>query len=349
MSNWMLPSVPSRVLLEPHAQRRSACPRDRRRLNASPASRSRRSARSRVRLGASSAAPSQRGARDGETPGAGEGAAKRRTRWRTKVVRTRPMREPGSLHHSLAARHASAGRRSTAIIRLRRHVPRPSPRRSRHARRFASRRPCSKRTTSPRVAARRATVHGDRRSPSAPARRCVVTGANGRGKTTLLRMLAGLTLPEAGEIRLDGVRVAPRSRRRCAPPSPSPATRSRSRTSCPRARTWRRSSRCPVRAPDDATSSMPRSSASRSASGPIAAGARRCRRDSVAASASRASRCRAGACGSSTSRSPRSTPPAPRCSRSWSRAHLDRGGLAVASTHAPLALPPARARTLSLD
>jgi heme exporter protein A len=29
--------------------------------------------------------------------------------------------------------------------------------------------------------------------------------------------------------------------------------------------------------------------------------------------------------------------------------HLERGGLVVASTHAPLALPPARVRTLSLD
>jgi len=37
----------------------------------------------------------------------------------------------------------------------------------------------------------------------------VVTGANGRGKTTLLRMLAGLSMPEAGEIRLDGAAVAP--------------------------------------------------------------------------------------------------------------------------------------------
>jgi len=37
----------------------------------------------------------------------------------------------------------------------------------------------------------------------------VVTGANGRGKTTLLRMLAGFTLPDAGEIRLDGAAVAP--------------------------------------------------------------------------------------------------------------------------------------------
>jgi heme exporter protein A len=42
----------------------------------------------------------------------------------------------------------------------------------------------------------------------APRTALVVTGANGRGKTTLLRVLAGLTLPEAGEIRLDGVPVA---------------------------------------------------------------------------------------------------------------------------------------------
>ena len=37
----------------------------------------------------------------------------------------------------------------------------------------------------------------------------VVTGANGTGKTTLLRMLAGLTAPESGEIRWQGRRAGP--------------------------------------------------------------------------------------------------------------------------------------------
>jgi len=37
----------------------------------------------------------------------------------------------------------------------------------------------------------------------------IVTGANGTGKTTLLRMLAGLSAPESGEIRWQGKRVAP--------------------------------------------------------------------------------------------------------------------------------------------
>jgi len=37
----------------------------------------------------------------------------------------------------------------------------------------------------------------------------VVTGANGTGKTTLLRMLAGLSVPESGEIRWNGKPVGP--------------------------------------------------------------------------------------------------------------------------------------------
>jgi heme exporter protein A len=37
----------------------------------------------------------------------------------------------------------------------------------------------------------------------------VVTGPNGTGKTTLLRMLAGFVAPAAGEIRWNGAKVAP--------------------------------------------------------------------------------------------------------------------------------------------
>jgi heme exporter protein A len=42
-----------------------------------------------------------------------------------------------------------------------------------------------------------------------PGHVLVVTGANGTGKTTLLRMLAGLSVPESGEIRWNGRPVAP--------------------------------------------------------------------------------------------------------------------------------------------
>jgi heme exporter protein A len=43
----------------------------------------------------------------------------------------------------------------------------------------------------------------------APGRALVVTGANGTGKTTMLRMLAGLSMPAAGEIRWNGRAVRP--------------------------------------------------------------------------------------------------------------------------------------------
>jgi ABC-type Fe3+/spermidine/putrescine transport system ATPase subunit len=64
-----------------------------------------------------------------------------------------------------------------------------------------------------------ATHHAlDRVSLSAAPRECVVIlGPSGCGKTTLLRLIAGLDVPDAGEIWLNGVQVASPGRSLLAP------------------------------------------------------------------------------------------------------------------------------------
>ena len=68
--------------------------------------------------------------------------------------------------------------------------------------------PCSKPTISPRAAAYTRLFAGLSFRVE-PGQALVVTGANGTGKTTLLRMLAGLSAPESGEIRWNGATLAP--------------------------------------------------------------------------------------------------------------------------------------------
>ena len=174
----------------------------------------------------------------------------------------------------------------------------------------------------------------------------VVTGANGRGKTTLLRMLAGLTLPEAGEIRLDGVRVA----------AFAPALRA-AVTFAGHALALKDE----LSARENLASLVALSGASASSDDLDAALGRVALRERAHLAArvlSQGQRRRIGLARLALSRR-----------RVWIldepvtaldaagaallaelvAAHLDRGGLAVASTHAPLALPSARSRTLSLD
>jgi len=66
-----------------------------------------------------------------------------------------------------------------------------------------------------RLAARRghATLFTDVEFAVREGEALVVTGPNGVGKTTLLRMLAGLTAPEAGAIRWHGETVRPFDKR----------------------------------------------------------------------------------------------------------------------------------------
>ena len=163
----------------------------------------------------------------------------------------------------------------------------------------------------------------------------IVTGPNGTGKTTLLRMLAGLSAPAAGEIRWNGQRIDPFSMhlravvayaghlpalkdeltteenlvslvglsgaRRPGPRSAAPSTALRCRTGVP----------CP-----------------RDCSPPASAGA----------SGSPGCSLPDGRCGSSTSRSRRSTPPGRRCSPGW---------CTITSTVAASPSPPRTRRSAS--
>ncbi|HET9340810.1 MAG TPA: cytochrome c biogenesis heme-transporting ATPase CcmA [Casimicrobiaceae bacterium] len=174
----------------------------------------------------------------------------------------------------------------------------------------------------------------------------VVTGANGRGKTTLLRMLAGLTLPEAGEIRLDGVRVA----------AFAPALRA-AVTFAGHALALKDE----LTARENLASLVALSGASvppaelDAALERVALG----ERATLAARVlSQGQRRRVGLARLALSRrrvwildEPVTALDAAGAAllASLVAAHLGRGGLAVASTHAPLALPPAQVRALSLD
>lgn len=52
-----------------------------------------------------------------------------------------------------------------------------------------------------------------------PAELVFLVGGNGSGTTTLAKLLTGLYVPEAGEVRLDGGRVADEDRERLLPPT----------------------------------------------------------------------------------------------------------------------------------
>ena len=174
----------------------------------------------------------------------------------------------------------------------------------------------------------------------------IVTGANGRGKTTLLRMLAGLTVPEAGEIRLDGVPVAAHAAALRAAitfvghaPALKDELSARENLVSLVALSGERASASEI---DDALDR-------------VALGSRAAL---PARSLSQGQRRRVGLARLALSRrrvwlldEPVTALDADGASLLGDLldAHLAHGGLAVASTHAPLALEAARVRTLSLD
>ncbi|MFO1307263.1 MAG: cytochrome c biogenesis heme-transporting ATPase CcmA [Burkholderiales bacterium] len=174
----------------------------------------------------------------------------------------------------------------------------------------------------------------------------VVTGANGRGKTTLLRMLAGFTLPDAGEIRLDGAAVAPFS-----PTLRSAVTFAGHALALKDEFTARENLASLVE-----LAGAPATDAELDAA--LERVALASRRSLPARVLSQGQRRRIGLARLALSRRRVWILDEPVTALDTAGAalladlvagHLDRGGLAVAATHAPLGLPPDRTRSLSLD
>jgi heme exporter protein A len=180
----------------------------------------------------------------------------------------------------------------------------------------------------------------------APGEALLVVGANGRGKTTLLRMLAGLSLPAAGTLRWNAVPVAPFApalRAAVAFVGHAPALK------------------------DDLTAGENLASLVALAGNPatpdalaaaLEAVALTHRRDLPARALSQGQRRRIGLARLLLSRRPlwildepatALDPPGLALFADLARRHLDRGGLLIAASHVPLELPSARMRTLTLQ
>jgi len=171
-------------------------------------------------------------------------------------------------------------------------------------------------------------------------------GPNGAGKTTLLRMLAGLTIPEAGEIRLDGASVRAFSPAlRAAVTFAGHALALKDEMSA-RENLASLVTLCGAQVDDaELDAALDR----------VALGERK-RLPSRLLSQGQRRRVGLARLALSRRRVWILDEPVTALDASGAAllgelvaAHLARGGLAVASTHAPLALPPARVRTLSLD
>lgn len=173
----------------------------------------------------------------------------------------------------------------------------------------------------------------------------IVTGANGTGKTTLLRMLAGLTLPAGGAIRWEGKPVAPFDpglRASMAFVGHAPALKDEL--------TAEENLRALVALTGETVSAAAITSALESVS--LAS-----RRALPARVLSQGQRRRLGLARLSLLARPLwlLDEPATALDAAGSAmlaemmgAHLGRGGLAVAATHAPLGLPPAQFESLAL-